>query len=97
MNDPFRSFYWNNSNAELCKSGCSSMCLVHPLYNDSIYSAQIAMDSQCAQMHWLVLDWNSRAISFYERLGGNLVKESLNVKLVRPALSQLAAGEILPI
>ena len=59
-----------------------------------MYFAQIALESQCVHMHWLVLNWNSRALSFYERLGVNLVKELLTIKLLRPALSQLAAGEI---
>lgn len=34
------------------------------------FCAQEAMDKGCGRMEWCALDWNSGAMSFYEKLGG---------------------------
>ncbi len=36
---------------------------------------QIAKDEGCARMEWACLDWNSRAIDFYEKNGGVPMKD----------------------
>lgn len=33
------------------------------------YLARIAVERGCARMEWAVLNWNKRAIGFYERMG----------------------------
>ncbi len=33
------------------------------------YLARIAVERGCARMEWAVLNWNKRAIEFYERMG----------------------------
>ena len=34
------------------------------------YLARLGRDRQCGRLEWSVLDWNTPAIGFYERLGG---------------------------
>lgn len=46
----------------------------------------------CDSLEWAVLDWNRRAIDFYERLGGRHQKEWLLYKLEREGLERLAPG-----
>jgi hypothetical protein len=41
-------------------------------------------------MMWIVLDWNSRAIDFYERIGAAIEREWLTVKMERAALKKFA-------
>ena len=36
---------------------------------------KIAQKNKCARMEWCVLDWNTNAINFYEKLGARLLKE----------------------
>jgi GNAT superfamily N-acetyltransferase len=47
----------------------------------------------CDSLEWAVLDWNRRAMDFYERLGGRHQKEWLLYKLEREGLERLASGE----
>ncbi|MCX6161706.1 MAG: GNAT family N-acetyltransferase [Ignavibacteriae bacterium] len=35
----------------------------------------IAHEEKCGRMEWIVLDWNKKAINFYERLGAKEMKE----------------------
>lgn len=39
------------------------------------YAKSIAKDRQCCRMEWRVLDWNSNAISFYEKMGAKPLKD----------------------
>lgn len=39
------------------------------------YLAGIAVQNQCARFEWIVLDWNTEAIEFYQRLGANVVAD----------------------
>jgi hypothetical protein len=41
-------------------------------------------------MMWIVLDWNSRAIDFYERIGAAIEREWLTVKMERATLKKFA-------
>lgn len=48
---------------------------------------------QCySGMFWQVLDWNTDAIRFYERLGAKIDPQWCNGSLERDALKELAAG-----
>lgn len=44
-------------------------------------------------MQWQVLDRNTKAIGFYECIGGTVVKEWLTVRMHHPELGRFAAGE----
>ena len=37
------------------------------------YIAHIAVQHQCARFEWIVLDWNTDAIEFYQRLGAEFL------------------------
>ena len=52
--------------------------------------AKIAVARGCGRMEWAVLDWNSPAIAFYERLGAGLRKEWILTRLTGEALRRLA-------
>lgn len=53
--------------------------------------ARLARDRGCARLEWSVLDWNSPAIVFYERLGARPRSEWTTYRLTDGALEQLAA------
>ncbi len=52
--------------------------------------AKLAVERRCARMEWAVLDWNSRAIEFYESLGARPVDGWTIYRLTGDALA--AAG-----
>jgi GNAT superfamily N-acetyltransferase len=52
--------------------------------------ARIAVRRRCGRMEWAVLDWNVRAIHFYERLGAKPRKEWVLTRLTGSALRRLA-------
>lgn len=35
----------------------------------------IAREKECCRLEWFAFDWNTRAIEFYERIGGDIRKE----------------------
>lgn len=41
----------------------------------------IAMKKKCGRMEWCVLDWNTNAINFYEKLGAKHLKEWLYYRI----------------
>ena len=43
--------------------------------------ARIAEQRDCGRMEWTVLDWNSKAIDFYDELGGKILDEWKIVRL----------------
>jgi hypothetical protein len=45
-------------------------------------------------MRWQVLEWNEPALKFYETLGAHIMDEWETMRLMEPALSQLAAAEL---
>jgi GNAT superfamily N-acetyltransferase len=53
--------------------------------------ARIAVDEGCPRFAWEVLDWNERAIRFYDSLGAEVLRSWLNVRLDGAALTRLAA------
>jgi GNAT superfamily N-acetyltransferase len=54
--------------------------------------ARIALDEGCGRFVWEVLDWNERAIRFYESLGAQVLRPWLHVRMEGPALARLAEG-----
>ena len=54
--------------------------------------AAIAVERGCGRFEWSVLDWNARAIDFYQRLGATVLPDWRIVRVVGTALRTLAAG-----
>jgi GNAT superfamily N-acetyltransferase len=57
-----------------------------------LHLAHEALWRGCGRLEWAVLDWNSRAIDFYERLGARHLKEWLVYRLDREGLERLTTG-----
>ena len=51
--------------------------------------AQSALESGCARMEWVVLDWNTSAQEFYHGLGAVHMKEWFPFRLTEQAMKQL--------
>ena len=51
--------------------------------------ARIARQKGCGRMEWAVLDWNTPAIGFYERLGARLRKDWILTRLTGEPLRRL--------
>jgi GNAT superfamily N-acetyltransferase len=51
--------------------------------------ARIAERRGCGRMEWAVLDWNTSAIGFYERLGARLRKDWILTRLTGEPLRRL--------
>ncbi len=54
--------------------------------------AVIAREENCFGVRWQVLDWNTRAIEFYRRLGAEFLDEWKTVNLQGDALERLAGS-----
>jgi GNAT superfamily N-acetyltransferase len=54
--------------------------------------ARLARERGCGRLEWAVLDWNSDAIAFYQRLGGQLLDDWRIFRLAGAALVELAAS-----
>ena len=52
--------------------------------------AQIAVDKDCGRFEWSVLDWNTPAIDFYDRLDAQPQTEWIRYRLTGDALQKLA-------
>ena len=52
--------------------------------------AKIAKQRNCARLDWSVLDWNEKAINFYESLGAKPMTGWLTYRLTGEKLQQLA-------
>jgi GNAT superfamily N-acetyltransferase len=52
--------------------------------------AHLAVERGCGRLEWAVLDWNSEAIAFYERLGARANTEWTTYRLAGEALDRLA-------
>jgi GNAT superfamily N-acetyltransferase len=55
-----------------------------------LHLAGEALRRGCGRMDWAVLDWNSHAIDFYQRLGAVHLNDWLIYRLDRDALERLA-------
>ena len=54
--------------------------------------AQQALAEKAVRIDWLVLDWNARAIAFYEGLGAPIAEEWRICRLKGEAIAKLANG-----
>lgn len=55
--------------------------------------AKEALAARCTRFQWQVLDWNTDAIGFYERLGAEVLREWQAVRITGDALAKLAAQD----
>jgi GNAT superfamily N-acetyltransferase len=53
--------------------------------------ARLAVERGCGRMEWSVLDWNKRAIEFYERMGAYGLDEWKTYRLTGSALERLGS------
>lgn len=53
--------------------------------------ARVAVERGCGRFTWQVLDWNTPAIGFYEKLGASIQRQWLAARLEGDAIAQLAA------
>lgn len=53
--------------------------------------ARLAVERDCGRFEWMVLDWNTPAIQFYESLGAALVPEWKLCRMTGDALTRLSA------
>ncbi len=56
------------------------------------HMARVALDRDCIDMEWNVLDWNTPAIDFYRRIGAKPVRGWIPQQLSGDALIALAEG-----
>ena len=54
--------------------------------------AQIAVDRGATRLEWVALDWNVPALSFYEKLGAEVLDDWLQHRLDGSGLRAFAAG-----
>ena len=54
------------------------------------FLAATALERGCGRFEWSVLDWNERAIDFYQSLGATVLPDWRIVRVVGPALERLA-------
>ena len=58
--------------------------------------ARVAVARECGRMEWSVLNWNERAIGFYERLGAVPMADWTVYRLTGDALARLAKVDTSP-
>lgn len=57
--------------------------------------AQIAVEENCYGLRWVVLDWNTPALKFYQSIGAELLSEWQTMVLRGEPLKRLASGKTL--
>jgi hypothetical protein len=55
--------------------------------------ARIAVERDCGRFEWAVLDWNTGAQQFYEKLGATVLPDWRITRITGAPLERLAAGE----
>ena len=55
--------------------------------------AKLALERGCARFEWVVLDWNTPAIEFYQGLGASVLEDWKVCRMERESIEQLASGE----
>ncbi|EDV29210.1 Diamine acetyltransferase 1 [Trichoplax sp. H2] len=51
--------------------------------------SQVAKDTDCCRIHWVVLDWNQKAIDFYESIGAGILSDWRLCRLDRRGIENL--------
>lgn len=54
------------------------------------YIAKLAVERGCGRLEWSVLDWNSPAIAFYQRMGASILEEWRICRVIGASLKELA-------
>jgi GNAT superfamily N-acetyltransferase len=54
------------------------------------YIAKLAVQRGCGRLEWSVLDWNSPAIAFYQRMGADILEEWRICRVTGSSLTELA-------
>ncbi|MEO1527154.1 MAG: GNAT family N-acetyltransferase [Planctomycetota bacterium] len=54
--------------------------------------AEIAVERECGRMEWVVLDWNTNAIEFYQSLGAKILDDWRIVRMDRQGIETLASA-----
>lgn len=54
--------------------------------------AAIAVERNCGRFEWAVLDWNTKAIGFYQSMGATMLPDWRIVRVTGLSLAALAAG-----
>ena len=55
--------------------------------------ARLALQRGCGRFEWSVLDWNARAIGFYEKMGATVMPDWRICRVTGPALQALGRPE----
>ena len=55
--------------------------------------AKLAIEEKCSGLRWKVLDWNTPAIKFYEKLGADFLHERKVVTFDEEGLRRVAGGK----
>ena len=61
-------------------------------YELMIWVSKHALENGCGRLDWNVKATNSSGISFYQKLGSELVKDRISFRLTQPAIMALANG-----
>ncbi len=56
------------------------------------YMADVAIENRCGRFEWIVLDWNTTAIDFYQGLGAAVLDDWRVCRLDEEKLAGLAEG-----
>jgi GNAT superfamily N-acetyltransferase len=58
-----------------------------------VYIAQVGRQRRCARLEWSVLNWNERAMEFYQELGAVPMEEWTTFRMTGDALERLALAD----
>ena len=58
-----------------------------------VHLARLARERDCGRLEWWVLDWNERAVAFYDDLGAKPMDDWTVFRLDRAALDVLAGED----
>jgi GNAT superfamily N-acetyltransferase len=56
--------------------------------------ARVARERNCGRLEWAVLDWNERAISFYRRIGADVLPDWRICRVDEQTIEKLASTEV---
>ena len=95
------AIYFHNFSTFLGRPGlCIEDLYVRPAYRGQgvgrgllAHVARLAVERGCGRMEWSVLNWNRRAIGFYESLGARPVNDWTVYRLDRAGLEALQASD----
>ena len=72
-------------------STCAGPARQRTRHGDAARLAALAVERQCGRFEWTVLDWNQRAIDFYEKMGATVLPDWRIVRITGDALGRWLA------